>query len=537
MAFLAQAIDVLQKDATVGLRARLFARPALGTIIFAFVAACALSKLFAAWATGLAGDESYTIVIARTLALSYFDHPPLHQWIVHGSATLLGEAWWIRVPFLLMAVAINVPLYGMTRRLFGVNAALWALFTFNAAPYFMAWPDGVIVPDVPLFLSLAGASWAITEILFGPPRSKAVHWLLWLLAGLAFGCAGLSKYSALFTPIGLLCFFAGSPRHRRWILRPEPYAGAALAFAIFAPVIIWNCQNHWISFAFQFNRAAAGLAFDLPALRAFAEAAGAQVALLSPWIGVPLLIALSATLRLRDPCGAERFLLCLVAVPLLFFLLMQFLGKSTIPHWFNLAWLFAFPLLGRWLSAKREEWLRAWAPKSATLSVAMFATYIAYVAIGPFWTASIHVRFHDPTKWSYNWRGLTEATAWRASGSGAPSFLVVGNWRIGGKVGIAFGPTVPVCAFAEDPREFEFVCDTKDRLGEDALIVLPKEDAGHSLRVLASYFERLGTSEEITLGRGDRPEQIVTLARGYTLLRPYQLRYGGSSDARKKGRR
>ena len=77
MAFSAQAIDVLQRDATVGLSARLFARPTLAKMIIAFVAACALGKVFAAWATGFTGDETYTIVIARTLALSYFDHPPL----------------------------------------------------------------------------------------------------------------------------------------------------------------------------------------------------------------------------------------------------------------------------------------------------------------------------------------------------------------------------------------------------------------------------------------------------------------------------
>jgi hypothetical protein len=219
----------------------------------------------------------------------------------------------------------------------------------------------------------------------------------------------------------------------------------------------------------------------------------------------------------------------------LFFVLMQFLGNDTIPHWFNSAWLFAFPLLGRWLSAKPEERLRGWAQKSAALSAAMFAAYIAYVATGPLWAAtSTHVRFHDPTQWSYNWRGLAEATAWRASGSSVPTFLVVSGWRTGGKAGIALGPTVPVCAFTADPREFAFVCDTRARLGEDALIVLPKKNAEHSLRVLASYFERLGTTEEISLGRGDRPEQIVTLTRGYTLLRPYQLPYGDSAEARLK---
>ena len=35
--------------------------------------------------------KSYTIVVARRLDLSYFDHPPLHQWIAHFAALILGE--------------------------------------------------------------------------------------------------------------------------------------------------------------------------------------------------------------------------------------------------------------------------------------------------------------------------------------------------------------------------------------------------------------------------------------------------------------
>jgi Dolichyl-phosphate-mannose-protein mannosyltransferase len=533
MVLSAPTVDALQRDATAGVSAPLVARPTLAEAIFAFVVACALGKLFAAWATGFTGDEAYTIVIARTLALSYFDHPPLHQWILHGFAALLGETWLVRISFVLMAVAINLPLYGMTRRLFGTKAALWALFAFNCAPYFMAWPDGVIVPDVPLFLCLTTAIWAVSEILFGPPRGKAALWVLWLAAGLAFGCAGLSKYSAIFAPIGLVCFLAGAPRHRRWLLGPQPYAGAALTLTMLAPVIAWNYQNDWISFTFQFGRAATDSTLDVPALLAIVASAGAQVALLSPWIGAPLLIALAAALRIRNSSCAERFLLWLVIMPLLFFVLMPFRGKLTIPHWFNLGWLFAFPLLGRWLSVKPEKWLRAWAPKCAVLSATLFSAYIAYVVAGPFWpAASINVRFRDPTQWSYDWRGLTEATAWRASGSGAPAFVAVPSWRTGGKVGVEFGPAVPICAFSLDPREFAFICDTRTRLGEDALIVVPKEDAEYSLRVLAPYFERLGPSEEKTVGRGNRSEQIVTLTRGYTLHRAYPLRYGNGAATR-----
>ena len=42
-----------------------------------------LARLATAAAMGLGMDESYTTAISRDLHLSYFDHPPLHQWIAH----------------------------------------------------------------------------------------------------------------------------------------------------------------------------------------------------------------------------------------------------------------------------------------------------------------------------------------------------------------------------------------------------------------------------------------------------------------------
>ena len=231
------------------------AHPSPARIILAFVAICAIEKAVAMLATGFNDDEAYTLVISRTLALSYFDHPPLHQWILHGFVALFGESRWARAPFWLMIVTINWPLFGLTRRLFGVEAALWALFAFNATPYFLVLPDGFIMPDTPLLLFLAVAGWAIAEILFAPPGGRRSAAALWSIAGLALGCAGLAKYSAIFAPVGLLGFFLGSPRHRHWLWDFRPWLGAGLALLVFAPALVWNMQNHWVSFAFQSNRA------------------------------------------------------------------------------------------------------------------------------------------------------------------------------------------------------------------------------------------------------------------------------------------
>lgn len=495
-------------------------------LILAFIAALTLAKVFAAWMTGFAGDEAYTVVVSRKLALSYFDHPPLHQWIVHGCAAVSGEGWWLRLPFLAMAVATNVPLFGLTRRLFGAQAAWWALFGFNAAIYFVVWPDGLILPDVPLFLFLSIAVWAIAEVLFGPVRSNRALWGLWLIAGAAFGLAGLAKYSAIFVPAGLFGFLAGSPAHRRWLWRPHPYAGAALALAIFSPVLIWNYQNDWVSFAFQSGRTSGGPSLGASAFAHFGEALGAQAATLSPWLGIPLALALGAALRSSKAQAPSRFPLWLVAIPLLLFTAMPFLGKTAIPHWFNSAWLFAFPLLGLWLSGRSARWLHAWFAASAALSAIVLAVFIGHVAEGPFWPMSAKATQQDPSQWNYDWKGLRESAAWLASAAEPPAFVAVDNWRVGGKAGAAFGPDVPLCAFTRDPREFAFLCHEKKFVGRDALIVLPKERAERILAEFAPYFERLGPSQEIAEGRHGRSEHIITLTRAHMLLRPYPLPFG-----------
>ena len=92
--------------------------------------------------------------------------------------------------------------------------------------------------------------------------------------------------------------------------------------------------------------------------------------------------------------------------------------------------------------------------------------------------------------------------------------------------GGALGPEVPVCAFTDDPRGFAFECDTSAFLGQDALIVVPKENAIPSLAAIAPYFERVGPTFEVGEGRGGRVERFVTVARGHKLLRPYETPYG-----------
>ncbi len=465
------------------------------------------------------------------MALSYFDHPPLHQWIAHGFVALFGESHAARLPFWALWVAANAPLYGLTRRLFGVDAALWALFAFNASAYFLVLPDGYLVPDAPLLPLAAAAVWAIVEATFPPGRSRRAEVWLWLAAGLALGLAGLAKYSAIFVPLGLAAFFLSEPDHRRWFARWEPFAAAALALLVFSPALIWNAENDWVSFAFQSARAASSPGVGLSTATTILETALEQVGLVSPWIFVPTVIGLARAARPGAEPG-ERLLLWFAAPTLTVFLLLPLTGQRPIPHWFNCGWLFAFPLAGRWLSRLEPRPLALWARASAALAVLTVALYLPLMALGPARLLPfLGPRSRDPTAGGYDWPDLKATRSWRGDGTGPPAFAVVDHWRVGGKVGVALGPGIPVCAFTDDPRGFAFACDPKAYLGRDALIVLEENEEGGELPKLAAFFDRLGPIEWVQIGRLGVAERRLAVVTAHDLTRPYPMPYGPARQA------
>ncbi len=74
-------------------------------------------------------------------------------------------------------------------------------------------------------------------IIFGPE----LPWV-WL------SCPNIRPFSSR-SPFSFFLIY--SPTHRHHLKKIEPYCGLILAFLVFSPVVIWNAQNHWASFAFQ----------------------------------------------------------------------------------------------------------------------------------------------------------------------------------------------------------------------------------------------------------------------------------------------
>ena len=485
------------------------------------IAAFALARLALMLSLGLGQDEAYTLVVSRKLALSYFDHPPLHQWIAHFAALALGETVWTRLPFVLMFAATGWLMFALTRELFGACAGLIALIALNLSPYFLISAGGWVTPDGPLLFCLAAASLTLRRLFF-KPTDRREAWTFWLLAGLFLGLAGLSKYSAALTALGVGAFLLISPRQRRWLGDPAFYAGALVAAAMVSPVFIWNAEHDWASFAFQGGRGSPGL--HLRPVQVIAMLLG-EIAYLTPWIFVALVGALvAAARRARRGDDKRLFLLCLALPPIVVFTLTPLWGARGLPHWPMPGWFFAYPLMGAWLV---EPWarrlhLRRWAIGTAALMAALAALGVWHSATGGL---SRHVggseASRDPTLEALPWTKIADAPALRPP----PDFVVTRKWWEAGKVGVALGPDVPLFVFSNDPRGVAFLDDSARFIGRDAVIVVPAAQAEETQSQLKDYFERFDPPQFVTLGRGGQDEVRLALIPAHALTRAFPVPY------------
>jgi len=156
------------------------------------------------------------------------------------------------------------------------------------------------------------------------------------------------------------------------------------------------------------------------------------------------------------------------------------------------------------------------------LSAATIALFVPAVLYGP--AQLLPAGMRDPTVFAYDWPSVAETTSWRSAG--APAFVLVDNWRVGGRVGVALGPEIPVCGFGPDPRGLAFACDAASELGKDALIVAPEDAAARTFAAAAPYFASLDAPERISVGRSGRTEFVLIVCRARRLSRPYPLPYG-----------
>jgi len=486
------------------------------------IGALVLVRLTTSAIMGLGMDEAYSIAISRNVHLSYFDHPPLHQWIAHGAGEMLGYGRWVRLPFIALFAGSCWLLYRLTARLFGEAAGVWAAAALNLSAFFTLAAGQWVLPDGPLVFCELAAALTFARLLFPQPGEREQPWLVWPLAGLWLGLAALSKYQAAPVALGLGLYLITTRSGRRWLNHPALYAGAVVTLIVASPVLIWNAQHDWVSFAFQGGRSAPrklNIAGPL-------EALAGQVALLFPWVAVPLIWAGIGAARQerRDPRGWFCLMAALPTVAL--FTLLPLAGARGLPHWPMPGWLMLFPVLGERLaraSAQGRSWPRRWTAISAAILAGLWGLAASDAAEG--WAGTMLPKVFprgDPTAEAIDWKRLR--TDLDRQGLLKPGvFVVAAEWNEAGKIDQAVGDAAPVLVFSKDPREFAFRTDSRDLIGHDALIIGRPRTVAQELEGLRPHFVALTPLSGFSVGRGSKVEIPLTVIVAHDLTTPYPL--------------
>ncbi len=253
-------------------------------------------RLAVAAAAPLAPDETYYRIWAFALAPGYLDHPPMVAlWIRAGIALAGDDALGVRLLGPLAALAGTLLLADAARALAGPRAAAPALWLMNGTLLMNAGAV-IMTPDTPLLFFWTAALWTAARLAAG----GSARWLLGF--GLAAGLALDSKYTAALLAPALLVWLALPPQRRLWRAWPL-WAGGALALLLFAPVLIWNGQHHWVSFIKQGGRE--GVFRPGLAARYLTELALGQIGLATPVIFAALGLGLRRLVpRYREPGAA-----------------------------------------------------------------------------------------------------------------------------------------------------------------------------------------------------------------------------------------
>jgi len=472
--------------------------------------ACRL--LVAATVPDLGHSEAYYVATSRHVALSYFDHPPLSFWIAWAALKLTASdtVLAVRTPFILIFAGTTWLTFRFTALLFGETAGAFAALLLNVSPLFAISLGAWVQPDGPLLFCLLATSLCLVRLANNERLERPL--LLWAQTGLWLGLALLSKYYAVLLPVGIVLFAVTSQEYRRWFREPGPYIACAIAILVFSPVLIWNWQNDWISFSFQGRHAVENEGTEV---RWLIDSILGQVALIGPWIWIPMLLSCVQPARDGRTDSKSWLVLCIASVPILVFTVISlWVPPSGHYHWQAPGYLMLFPLLGRFVAQKLESGdihAKRWLVASVATMFLIFGVMTTETATG--WIDRLLRNSfsvgQNLTAKGLEWKGLRSAVAARGLLGKSGLFVVTAHRTEIGKVDIELGRSLPVVCLCSDPRNVGFGWDPGQFSGWDALIIGTPENIPDAQQRYGTYFRTIEHLDEVPIHRAGRTVLIL----------------------------
>lgn len=411
---------------------------ALGTIV----------HLVLGFTTELSVDEAHYALYADRLAWSYFDHPPMVGWIQWPLVAINAPDGILRLIPIVLWIISCVMVYQIAEQIWNLyhpqsesqspsRAGLFAVAVIVFAPLPHVLAVG-LVPDSLLTPLALGIVWMALRWIV---QDGQYRFSQWILLGVLFGLAGLSKYTAV---LYALAFSVTCLTVRRWSALREPgfYIAILIALLLISPVILWNATHDWISFRYQMDHGAGG-EWQWRRVAAFV---GIQIGVFG---FLPLLCSWSV-LRWSLAQTSKKLVVLFIFFALPFAVFAALSGGGGLPHWTTPAWFCLAPLAGVGLAVWWEQGKRWF----ISLFLAIQGTLVA-VGLTLVMTAGYPIANQmksNPLADLYGWRSastLANLLVKELKASG----IAVQNWTLASRVAWYARPT---SVFVLDDRFDQF---------------------------------------------------------------------------------
>jgi 4-amino-4-deoxy-L-arabinose transferase-like glycosyltransferase len=208
-------------------------------LFFVLLAATGALKLLAASLVPMTGDEAYFILWGRHPDYGYYDHGPMIGWWLGALLQVSDAPGWLRLPAVVLPLAVAVWLRRALRP-HGEAKADLAACVFLLSPLNLA--NFLIATDTPLFGFAVAAGLVALE---ADRRSRAA---LWMAAGFLLGLAFLAKYLAVVMGIAWMAWQLLRPAPRGWLPIVWVLLGALPPVAV---NVLWNHHHGWTNLLFN----------------------------------------------------------------------------------------------------------------------------------------------------------------------------------------------------------------------------------------------------------------------------------------------
>lgn len=198
---------------------------------------------------GLFRDEFYYLQCSKHIDWGYVDQPPFSILVLAVSRLLFGESLLgIRI-FAYIASCGIIFVTGLITREMGGNrfaqgvSAIAAVFCgtiLGSGSFFSMNAFDILFASLIFYLLIR--------------LIKSDNKKIWIALGIIFGIALQNKLSPLFIGFGIAVGMVLT-KQRKYFLTKELYIGAAIAFLIFLPNVIWQAANNFPTVEFMRNAA------------------------------------------------------------------------------------------------------------------------------------------------------------------------------------------------------------------------------------------------------------------------------------------